>query len=552
MSSDSPLPIARLREAAVDFPLPVVLTTADFDVCSANEPFLSMLGLDLNDIVGAALAALREEGPTLAPGQFSRSVAEYRDSFGDLVRVESLGIPLFDDDRWVGHAWIETPTTGEGAHAGGLPGLAESLRSTESLLKQSKQLYRELYENSTDLIQSTNAQGRLVFVNDAWMRTLGYSEDQVLDLSMESILGSKHQHLVGLFRCEGGPERQSIRATFVTANGQKRWVEGTLSCRFVEERAVGTHSIFRDVTERERLDRMKAQFVSMVNHELRTPLTSIVGSLSLIAEGVTGPIPDETKRFAQIALRNAERLERLVDEVLDFEKLSVGKLRVSPRDVQLPDFVHGVVEDHQGLALARGVTIEDATEEVALSTDPDLLRHVVGNFLANAIRYTRAGGVVTVGATARGDVVRLWVHDDGPGVPRTIRDRVFEAFEQDEESTGGAGLGLHIANSMAHLLRGSVGYVSAIDCGTTFFVDFASDRRHPDPIEIEGDASCDVIRAVGREPGATLRLHGSQERVAMLLRDLATSPVSLRVILPGDYSGVVPARAGLEFVPSDT
>lgn len=524
----------RLREAAIDFGLGVVLVESNFVVWWANPAFLALIGFNLEDVQGRDIRDFREDERALYPERMSSFAAEYVDGFGDRVAVTTTVLPVFDGTTWAGNVLLEQPA---GEVTGEVEVLRQSLMSTESLLKESKLLYQALYENSTDLIQSTNTRGELMFVNESWRRLLGYSEREATRLTMADVLAPGQDEMLRLFRGEVPPPRERVRLEMRTRSAQRLWVEGTVSYRHVQGRVVGTHAIFADITERERLQRMKDEFVAMVNHELRTPLTSIIGSLNLIVDGVVAVEPD-ARRFIEIALRNANRLSTLVQEVLDFEKLAAGKLQVEVQPIVLGPFLRELREDYAGFATTRQVEIAvpEASDDVVAQTDPALLRHVVGNFLANAVRFAGADAIVRFGVEAMGSAVRVWVHDRGDGLGIAFRANAFQPFEQDVDISGGTGLGLSIAASMAERLDATVGFVSFTGVGSTFFVDLSADSSVP-PVEFRSSAlsPADLVLELGRHPRVRLHIEPGDDAERLLL-ELTTSRAPMTIVVPAEHA----------------
>lgn len=243
-----------------------------------------------------------------------------------------------------------------------------------------------------------------------------------------------------------------------------------------------------DLTDVKQAETAKREFVSVVSHELRTPLTSIRGALSLIVNETTGPLTPESAKLAVIAQRNCERLLRLVNDILDMEKLETGKFEVSLHPVELAEWLPEVVAAHAAYAERFGTSFELSLEQglAPAIADGDRLIQVMANLLSNAAKFTRPGTRVQINATGMGKHVRIAVRDHGGGIPENIRDRVFEKFTQGQSANTrereGSGLGLSIARQMILLMNGDIGFISEPEGGTTFFVDLpCAERRMPQP-----------------------------------------------------------------------
>jgi PAS domain S-box-containing protein len=228
----------------------------------------------------------------------------------------------------------------------------------------------------------------------------------------------------------------------------------------------------RDVSERHALDRLKRDFVSMVSHELRTPLTSIHGSLRLLRAGSLGPVTPATATAVQIAERNTARLLALINDILDAERLAAGEaLRTTP--VSIGDIVTHAVGAIQGVAEEHGITVEQTDVEGTVLGDADRLEQVIVNLLANAIKFSPEGGLVTIASKERFGWVEVTVTDRGRGIPANQRELVFEPFHQVDRSDarlrGGTGLGLAICRRIIDRHRGAIGVESLEGKGSTFW-----------------------------------------------------------------------------------
>ena len=232
-----------------------------------------------------------------------------------------------------------------------------------------------------------------------------------------------------------------------------------------------------DITERKELDRVKSEFIATVSHELRTPLTSIRGSLGLVNGGAAGVLPEEAARLVAVAYRNTDRLTRIVDDILDAEKLGCGQMSLELTRQSLTALVEEAIEENHGYS--RSYKVHFATNEplpeVMVMVDANRILQVLANFLSNAAKFSPAEATVDVGMVVDGTNVRVSVTDHGPGVPAAFRDHVFERFSQadnsDSRRKGGTGLGLTIAKALIERMQGTIDFTTHPGLGTTFFFD---------------------------------------------------------------------------------
>jgi signal transduction histidine kinase len=261
----------------------------------------------------------------------------------------------------------------------------------------------------------------------------------------------------------------------------------------------GVLRALRYATERKRLERLKDEFVSTVSHELRTPLTSISGSLGLLMGNAAGSLPEPMAQLLRIAHTNSQRLVRLVDDILDIEKMQAGRMAFNFSRVEVRLLVVEAIEANRGFAERYGVRVrlDAGTTDAEVRADPDRLLQVVTNLLSNAIKFSPAGGEVEVTIGKGSDVVRLAVRDHGPGIPADFKPLIFEKFAQADAGAarqkGGTGLGLSIVKQIVDGLRGEVGFVDAPGGGTIFHVQLPC-WDHVASLAIDRDAMPDAAR----------------------------------------------------------
>lgn len=236
-------------------------------------------------------------------------------------------------------------------------------------------------------------------------------------------------------------------------------------------------AVIRDISERREMEQMKTEFVATVSHELRTPLTSIAGSLGLVNGGAAGELPPKVARLVGIAHSNAARLVRLINDILDIEKIEAGRMQFDIRPLPLDILLQNAVHQSAGLAAQLDVTIEliPPPSNAAVLGDEDRLMQVFANLLSNALKFSPTGGVVTVEIRPLDRRYRIGITDRGSGIPEDFRDRIFGKFAQadssDTRQKGGTGLGLSIVREIVQRLGGSVSFESSPGRGTVFYVD---------------------------------------------------------------------------------
>ncbi len=336
--------------------------------------------------------------------------------------------------------------------------------------------------STSNLVVITDALGRIDWVNPAFEQRTGYTLDEVRGRKPGSFLQGPGTDQDAIDRIRLAiHERRSTSAELLnyTKAGEPYWINLNLSPVIdADGRLERFISVQADTTERRRVERMKTQFVSTVSHELRTPLTSINGALGLLAGGVAGPMSEQATRLLAIALKNGERLTLLINDLLDMEKLIEGGLPMDSKVQPLLPIIEMAIEENQTYAGTHGMRlalVEHATDAL-VDVDELRLLQVASNLLSNSCKFAPAGTSVDVAVRSEGGTVRVCVSDQGPGIPESFRDVIFEKFSQadgsDTRASGGTGLGLAISKELVERMGGSIGYESIEGQGATFFVEF--------------------------------------------------------------------------------
>jgi signal transduction histidine kinase len=243
--------------------------------------------------------------------------------------------------------------------------------------------------------------------------------------------------------------------------------------------------IQRMIVDLRAVDRLKSEFVSVVSHELRTPLTSIRGSLGLLASGAMGELPPDAAEMLHIATSNTDRLVRLINDILDLERIESGNEALEIRPVRVGEVFRQAASAVHGAAVTAGVTLDVETPDIAVDGDPDRLVQAITNLLGNAIKFSDPGTTVHLDAETRAHQVVLRVRDQGRGIPPDMLETVFERFQQvdasDAREKGGTGLGLAIVRTIAQRHGGRVEVSSEVGAGSCFSIVLPASSRVPVP-----------------------------------------------------------------------
>lgn len=347
--------------------------------------------------------------------------------------------------------------------------LSRQRRYLEALMSNESRL-RATFEQAFVGMAQSEADGRLTRVNRTLCEITGYPERELLGRSLRDIVHADDRGAEGGSVSEVPAEKRLVRK-----DGSIAWTN--IATTPVLDDAGGSDclvTVVQDITEFKRIDRMKSEFVSIVSHELRTPLTSIRGSLGLVAGGVAGVLPDAAKNLVAIAKNNCERLIRLINDILDTEKIESGKMTLDMRELDLGALVAAAIESNEGFAAQHRVTLRLVApqESLRVRADADRLTQVLTNLISNAVKFSPAEGQVEIEVARRGERLRVEVRDHGQGIPAEFHDRIFQKFSQadssDTRQKGGTGLGLNISKAIVERLGGEIGFESAAGAGTTF------------------------------------------------------------------------------------
>jgi PAS domain S-box-containing protein len=350
--------------------------------------------------------------------------------------------------------------------------------------KLAEEKFRLAVEWCSSGMVMVDASGRMVLVNSEIERMFGYHRNELIGQSVE-ILVPENLRRTHAHHCD----------TFVAAPETRRM--GTFRDLFARRKDgtefpvdVGLNPIHSgdevlvlavvvDITERKRIERLKDEFVSTVSHELRTPLTSICGSLGLLMANVGGDLPASASRLLAIALKNSQRLARLINDILDIEKIESGTVAFVLKRIEVDALVEQAIESNRGFAETYGARLSFTANSALdyVRADSDRLFQVITNLLSNAIKFSPRGGEVVVAIENRTDIVRISVTDHGPGIPADFKPHMFEKFAQadssDARQKGGTGLGLSIVKGIVLRLGGEVSFDS-VPGNTVFHVDIPS------------------------------------------------------------------------------
>ncbi len=341
--------------------------------------------------------------------------------------------------------------------------LAEKM--TESLVATEFK-HSQMIDLSQDMIITTDVEGRFSYVSGAARTILGFEPSEMTGLTFLEFVhpDDKEEVSAAQQKITEGEMLTSLEVRFLTADGGVAWIDwNAVKLPGAADMVFG---VGRDVTERHQLDQIKNEFISVTSHELKTPLTSIKGCLELLVEDQSGPFTNDQSQFLEVIIRNTNRMEMLVNDLLDLSRMEGNTLALERSSCDLGDLVLKVVSDLQTEIDTKNITIRTLPcdgQQVVVDADASRMVQILTNLLTNAIKYSPHGSAVDIELSMSPDgssPVQVNIRDRGPGIPSEFRDKVFDKFFRVDgsstRSTAGTGLGLSITKALVELHGGNI------------------------------------------------------------------------------------------------
>ena len=358
--------------------------------------------------------------------------------------------------------------------------VTEQQEAEEALHLATRQ--RELILQSVgEGIYGVDLEGRVTFINDAGARLLGYTPAELTGREIHEAIhhshadGTPYTHMTSPI-LQGMRRREAVRMrdeVFWRHDGTKIPVEYIANPLVEEGRLAGMVVAFQDVSERRRLNRMKDEFISTVSHELRTPLTTLRASLGLISSGSLDKRPEKQRQMIEMAIGNCDRLIRLVNDIVDFEKFESGQLPLNRVDVEAMDLLRRAADVAHSMATSAHISFQVKAAPATVFADPERALQVLNELVSNAIKFSPPNTVIRLGTQPAGQgEVCFVVEDQGRGIPAEKREHIFDRFQQgdasDSRALGGTGLGLALCRSIVEQHGGRIWAESAGGSGSRF------------------------------------------------------------------------------------
>ncbi|WP_055075397.1 ATP-binding protein [Pseudanabaena sp. 'Roaring Creek'] len=351
----------------------------------------------------------------------------------------------------------------------------------ENALREANRRWQSLLDNVRLIVVGLNPEGIVGYANSFFLETAGYKLEEVIGENwFSNFLPEYLQEEIDRLFDKALIEENFLKDfhphyqnPIITKSGEKRdiaWNNTVL--RDPDHKIVGTISIGEDITDKLKVDKIKNEFISIVSHELRTPLASIRGALGLLASGVLDVKPDTAKHMLDIAVSDTERLVRLVNDILDLERLSSSRVTLDRHWHDVADLCQQAIATMEALSDQNQISILCDLPSIQIWVDGDRLVQTLVNLLSNAIKFSPPHSEVHLTAESHQEEILFEISDRGRGIPEEYLEDIFERFNQvdasDARQKGGTGLGLAICRSIVQQHGGKIWVESVLSKGSTF------------------------------------------------------------------------------------
>ncbi len=378
-----------------------------------------------------------------------------------------------DDGRWLR---VVESRTSDGGSVGFRVDITD-LKMREKALGESEDRYRSLIETSPDGIIVLSEEKKILFANQqaAKLYAVDKSED-LIGLEFTNFIHPDSYDIAKTHRDERLTEGRHSAYHLMHQTTDGNVFDAEISAVTIpwDGQEAGL-LIIRDISDLQKVNRLKDEFISTISHELRTPLTSIKGSLGLLKSETLGILPEEVKSMLEIAYSNSDRLALLINDILDIQKFESGKNKFKRDKIDIAKLVKKSIEANKGYSDGFNVSfvLKKAPAGIFVSGDEDRLMQVLSNLLSNAAKFSPEKGIVELSVSKKKGTARIAVADQGCGIAQENHTHIFKKFTQvdstDTRQKGGTGLGLNISRTIVEQHEGKMSFDSELGKGATFY-----------------------------------------------------------------------------------
>jgi two-component system, LuxR family, sensor kinase FixL len=445
---------------------------------------------DMNNLLGAAIL----KGKSVSSNNTLKDMRGSAMPEGYPALITFVAIPIFNGTTQVAVLSVANKTDGYDE------GLVDFLKPVTNTIAQfievirhnrQQKMYEEKIDNNTkhtkailddvfDAIITINKFGKIQSFNHAAETIFGYQEKDIINTNINRLIpepssskkGNKEANNQGLthtYIIGAGQELAGLRR-----NGKAFPIELAISELLIDNEPIYI-GIVRDISERKRSEELKNQFISTVTHELCTPLTSIAGALGILNSGSLGRHTEQQQKLINIAMNNSLRLQKLINDLLDMDKLLSNRIDLQIIQLCIQDAVTKAIESNQAYADKYHVKLKLRSNQTLTQVFGDMHRvqQVCNNLLSNAIKFSPPHSTVEIEVSISGRFAKVTITDHGSGIPEDFKTRIFQRFSQADSSdtriNGGSGLGLAISKELIQRMSGNIGFTSNKEDGSSFY-----------------------------------------------------------------------------------
>lgn len=362
----------------------------------------------------------------------------------------------------------------------------EERQQSAAVLREAERRWRSLLDYVQLIVVGLDPLGQVNYVNPFFLSLTGYTENEVLGQNwFENFLPKSCQESVQIIFREVLDQNLHpyYQNSILKKSGEERFIAWN-NTRLQDSTGtiIGMISIGEDITERQKVEAMKNEFIGIVSHELRTPLTAIQLSLGLLKTGIYAKNPEKSQRMIEIALIDTNRLVNLVNDILDLERLESGRAILDKTVCPVEDLMQRAVDGMQAIAAQQNITLTIVPTTARVWAAADTIIQTLTNLLSNAIKFSPADSVIVLQADQQANNVLFQICDHGRGIPTDKLEIIFGRFQQvdasDSREKAGTGLGLPICRSIIERHGGKIWAESTLGRGSTFFFTLPIPSEH--------------------------------------------------------------------------
>jgi PAS domain S-box-containing protein len=329
---------------------------------------------------------------------------------------------------------------------------------------------------------ASDSNGKITRINQAALDILHYKEDELLGDWFPAAVVATYEDGTAIDMMDRPVTKAVMSGQTVTTRTIYRRKDSslvpvslTVSPVIYHGKPIGAIEVFRDITHDIQSDKMKTEFISVASHQLRTPLSAINIYSRMLGDGMAGELNSEQTSFIKSILASVDRMNHLINTLLNITRIEAGGVNVKLSTVELHDLAHEILDEVMPAAASKRLRLVDyiSTRTPAIDTDALLVREVYANLLSNAVKYTPEGGTITIRLASKKNALIFSVRDTGFGIPQAAQQHIFTKFFRADnilsQDVSGTGLGLYFTKTIAESLNGEIWFDSTEGVGSTFY-----------------------------------------------------------------------------------